>query len=246
MQVVIVDDEQGAIALLKELLLDLPEFEVVASFTDPKLAMDYILKVNRVELLFLDVDMPKISGVELAGVMRKHIEKLVFTTAHSQYAYEAFELQADGFLRKPFGLAKLQTVLRKLYPVNEQERLQSSVEGMLVDDFIFVKVKEDSKLLKVNLRDISVIESKNNYVELLMGDKNVMTKLTLNELAKKLNGQPDFIQVQRSFIINKNYIEYIDGNTLKMVGGERISIGNLYRDQFNVFVEERMFRERKR
>lgn len=244
MTCVIVDDDPHAVEGLVTYMESFPGMEVKATFTDPVEAMAFLLK-NKVSLLLLDVDMPKINGIELANTIRKQVDKLVFTTAHTKYAFDAFESQAEAYLLKPFSLAKMLATLHRLFP-EELEAEKHPTEMGSDEDFIFVKAKQGSKLIKVKLKELVVIESKNNYVELQALDRQVITYMTLSELAKKLNGQPDFIQVQRSFIINKHFIEYVEGNTLVMVSGAKITVGEMYRPTFQSFLEERVIKMGKK
>lgn len=241
---VIVDDDQSAVEGLVSYMESVPGMEVKATFTDPVAAMSFLLK-NRVSLLLLDVDMPKVDGIELANAIRGQVDRLIFTTGHTKYAFAAFESQADAYLLKPFSLAKLLATLHRLFPP-ALETEKTVVDPGGDDDFIFVKAKQGSKLIKVKLKELVVIESKNNYVELQALDRQVITYMSLSELAKKLNGQPDFIQVQRSFIINKHYIEYVEGNTLVMVSGARITVGEMYRPSFQSFMDERIIKMGKK
>ncbi|WP_461790442.1 LytR/AlgR family response regulator transcription factor [Pedobacter sp.] len=243
---VIVDDDQDAVNGLVTYLETFPQIIVENTFTDPVAAMAYLLN-NKVELLLLDVDMPKINGIELTAAVRAQVGKLVFTTGHTKYAFDAFEHQADAYLLKPFSLAKFVATLHRLYPQTKEKEVERVTPEIIADeDFIFVKAKQDSKLVKVKLKELIVIESKNNYVELQALDRQVITYMTLSELAKKLNGQPDFIQVQRSFIINKHYIEYVDGNTLVMASGAKITVGEMYRPTFQSFLDERIIKMGKK
>lgn len=241
---VIVDDDQDAVAGLVTYLETFPQIIVENTFIDPVAAMAYLLN-NKVDLLLLDVDMPKINGIELTAAVRAQVGKLIFTTGHTKYAFDAFEHQADAYLLKPFSLAKFVATLHRLYPPTKEVE-KTTTENIVDEDFIFVKAKQDSKLVKVKLKELVVIESKNNYVELQALDRQVVTYMTLSELAKKLNGQPDFIQVQRSFIINKHYIEYIDGNTLVMASGAKITVGEMYRPNFQSFLDERIIKMGKK
>jgi DNA-binding LytR/AlgR family response regulator len=244
MTCVIVDDDPNAVEGLVSYMKSFPGMEVKATFTDPVAAMSFLLK-NKVSLLLLDIDMPKVDGIELANAIRGQVGKLVFTTGHTKYAFDAFESQADAYLLKPFSLAKFLAALHRLFPANtEIEKTSNDIGGE--EDFIFVKAKQGSKLIKVKLKELVVIESKNNYVELQALDRQVITYMSLSELAKKLNGQPDFIQVQRSFIINKHYIEYVEGNTLVMVSGAKITVGEMYRPTFQLFMDERIIKMGKK
>lgn len=244
MTCVIVDDDPNAVEGLMSYMQNFPGMEIRGTFTDPVAAISF-LKKQRINLLLLDVDMPKVNGIELAASVRHQVDKLVFTTAHTKYAFEAFESQADAYLLKPFSLAKLLTTLHRLFP-EEAEIDKIAIDTLNEEDFIFVKAKQDSKLVKVRLKELIVIESKSNYVELQALDRQVVTYMSLSELAKKLNGQPDFIQVQRSFIVNKHYIEYVDGHTLIMTSGTKITVGEMYWPTFQSFLDDRIIKMGKK
>jgi DNA-binding LytR/AlgR family response regulator len=242
---IIIDDETHALEGLKEYIGTIPELKLIASFSDPLLALRYVQENEPVDLILLDIDMPVITGLELAKEIRSKTKKLVFTTGHSKYAYEAFEVNADAFLLKPYTLGKFVITINKLFSKQETLILDRSKEEE--ENFIFVKSKEDNlKLIKVNLNDIVLIESKQNYVQLNALNKNFLVYISLTELAKKIGIKKEFIQVQRSFIINKNFIEYIDGNTVRMMSGTSITVGELYRKEFKDFVTERLVKMGKK
>lgn len=239
---IIVDDDQNCIDGLLYFLSHFQSIEVKATFTDPVAALSFLVR-NRVELLLLDIDMPSINGIELAKSIRERVNKLVYTTGHTKYAFEAFENQADGYLLKPFTLIKMLSTLHRIFPL--QNDPVTSITA-LDEGFIFVKAKLGSKLVKVKLNELVVIESKNNYIELQTVDQQITTYMTLSEVAKKLIKQPDFIQIQRSFIINKNHIEYIEGNIVVMTSGVKITVGEMFRATFQAFLDERIIKMGKK
>src|SRR3982750_1482359 len=110
---IIIDDEPQAIEGLKTYLAATPQLELLASYTDPVIALKEIVERDNVDLIFLDVDMPKINGIELAKVIRNKTKKLIFTTAHTKYAFDAFEADADAFLWKPYSLGKFIITIEK-------------------------------------------------------------------------------------------------------------------------------------
>ncbi|MFC3561122.1 LytR/AlgR family response regulator transcription factor [Pedobacter jamesrossensis] len=239
---IIVDDEPHAIDGLKRYFEAMPDLELVKTFTDPVKAMIEIVAGEAVDLILLDVDMPGISGIELGKSLRDKTNKMVFTTAHSKYAYDAFELEADAFLLKPYSLSKFISTINKLFPKNASES-----ELADNDDFMFVKSKEDNlRLLKIFYKDIVAVESRLNYVQIHTLEKSVTTYISLTEIAKKLMVFDRFVQFQRSFILAKDYIEYVEGNCIKMQNGTKITVGEYYKKYFNEFVDSKLLKAKRR
>jgi len=239
---IIVDDEPHAIEGLKRYIASVPAIEVIATFTDPVVAMGEISSGGKVDLILLDVDMPGINGIELGEALRSKAEKLVFTTAHSKYAFEAFEIDADDFLLKPYSLAKFLKTIHKLFPQNKT--LADELDG---DDYLFIKSKEDNlRLVKIRYKDIVAIESRLNYIQIHTLDKSVTTYMSLSEMSKKIAHLDYFMQFQRSFIIAPEYIEYVEGHAIKMQNGTRITVGEYYKKYFNDFIDSKLIKARRR
>lgn len=131
---IIVDDEIHAIETLKEYIICIPELELVGIYDNSVTAIRAINSNEKVDLIFMDVDMPKISGLQIAMQVRSKTDKLVFTTAHSRYAFEAFGIDANGYLLKPFSLAVLLKTLYKLFPLEQREN-QLNKTFRLPNDF---------------------------------------------------------------------------------------------------------------
>lgn len=223
---ILIDDEAHALTALQNYLSHVPNMEIAGTFLNPIEALQAIQQREAVDLVLLDVNMPELSGVELARLIRSKTRKLVFTTGHAKYAYEAFEVKADAYLLKPYSLAKFLETIQQL-------ELQVSH----TEDFFFVKSKEDDlKMVKIYFRDITAIESKLNYIRIYTAEKQVTTYLSLTEMAKILSKQPGFMQVHRSFIVHTAQIRAVDGNTLEMSDGLKITVGELYRKAFNDFL----------
>lgn len=239
---IIIDDEQHAIEGLKKYIDSVPELTLIQSYTDPLQALKAITEGEPVDLILLDVDMPKITGIELSKAIRSKTQKLIFTTAHTKYAYDAFEADAEAFLLKPYTLGKFVITINKLFPTKPH-----ADAGMEKDDFFFVKSKEESpKIIKVKYKDVVAVESKLNYVMIHTPAKNIVTYMSLTEMAKILNNSDDFIQLHRSFIVRKDQMESIDGNTIKMVNGIQITVGDHYRKEFADFINTRLIKAGKK
>ncbi|WP_316829696.1 LytTR family DNA-binding domain-containing protein [Pedobacter aquatilis] len=239
---IIVDDEPHAIEGLRRYIEAVPAIEIVNTYTDPIKAMMEISSGEAIDLVLLDVDMPGITGIELGESLKPKVRKLVFTTAHSKYAYEAFKVEADDFLLKPYSLASFLKTINKLFPQNQA--LASSQDS---DDYMFIKSKEDNlRLIKIRYKDIVAVESKLNYIQIHTLDRSVTTYMSLLEMSKKLAQFEWFMQFQRSFIIAPEYIEYIEGNAIKMQNGTRITVGDYYKKYFNDFVDSKLIKARRK
>ena len=229
---IIIDDEPHAIEGLKGYISQIPKLSLVASYTDPLVALKEIRLQEGIDILFVDVDMPKINGLELAKEIRSKTKKLIFTTAHTKYAFEAFEVKADAYLLKPYSVGKFIITINDLFPDDNEKKTQ-----MVTNDFFFVKSKDDNlKILKIKYADVIAVESRQNYVMIYTSKKSILTYMTLTEIAKILTLMPNFMQLHRSYLINLNHVEMIDGNLVKMINEIKITVGDNYRNAFHSFV----------
>lgn len=239
---IIIDDEEHAIEGLKKYIEAVPELNLVKSFMDPVHALNEMKGVEEVDLVLLDIDMPGVNGIDLAKIIRHKTQKLVFTTGHSQYAYEAFEVEADAYLLKPYNLAKFLATIMKLFP--SEMNTHSTVSSTTEETYFYAKNREDNlKLTKVNYADICSVESQQNYVKIHLEQGFVVTYMSLTEMGKMLIKRPNFLQVQRSFIVNMDQVVTIDGNLLKLKSGSTITVGgDKYRGHFLKYVEDKLIR----
>lgn len=227
---VIIDDHAHAIEGLTEFIKVVPELSLVAAYTDPISALHAFSSLSEIDLILMDIDMPGMSGIELAKILRPITRFLVFTSAHSNYGYQAFKVEADGFLLKPYSIADFVSVIYKL---------TRRVENSEPKKFFFVKNKsEENKIVKINFSDVIAVESKLNYVLIHILQKQVTTLMTLSEISGFFSNRPSFVQFQRSFIISLDYIQAIDGMTIIMVNKIQLTVGDFYRSSFRKFLEE--------
>lgn len=236
---IIIDDEPYAIEGLKAFIDLIPNLKVVKSYTDPVYALTDIDSVGKVDLILLDVDMPHISGIELSKQIRQKTDKLVFTTGYTQYGYEAFEADADAYLLKPYSLSKFTATIAKLFP----QAVKPAREPVVTDEFFFVKNKyEQLKIVKINFKEIVSVEGQQNYVLIHTLSKKVLTYMSLTEISKILMQLPNFMKFQRSFIICVDHIDSIDGNTIRMVNGQTMTVGDYYRKDFVNFLASKLLK----
>jgi two-component system LytT family response regulator len=233
---IIVDDEEHAITGLKDYITSFPNLHLLKAYQNPLDALKEISYTQKIDLLFVDADMPVVSGIDLAKAVRSKTKKLVLTTAHSKYAYDAFEVEADAFLLKPYTLAKFSSTIIKLFP-------GAPIENTLDDDFFFVKNRDDGlKLVKINYEDVVAVESLQNYIKIHTPAEKIVTYISLSEIKKKLLHKSSFIQIHRSFIISKQFITKIDGGTIILNGNLKVTIGASYKDAINRFIKEKTLR----
>jgi len=238
---IIIDDEHKSINSLEKYISTLPNLLISASYTSPKQALEEINKMDEVDLILMDIDMPEISGLDLARAIRTKTRKLIFTTAHAKYAYDAFEAEGDAYLLKPYSLLKFTNVITKFFPAESKHAQKRNSS-----EFFFVKSKNNHNLINIRFSDIISIESKLNYVEIQTLQHKILTHMTLSEIAAFLNMEGGFLRFQRSFIISERYIQYIDGYTIHMQGGLKVSVGEFYRKDFNEFISGRTIKSAKR
>jgi two-component system LytT family response regulator len=211
-----IDDEPIALDIVRMHAAKVPFLQLEATFINAFEALDYLNK-NEIDLLFLDVKMPDISGIELYNsLVRKPL--LVFTTAYSEHAVTGFELEALDYLLKPF------TFVRFLKSCNKaQEILQNR---STVPSHMFIKDGYDT--VKILLEEIRYIEATGNYMKYVLQEKEILTRATLKETIDLLP-ESQFIQTHRSFILNRTYIQKIERHQVT-IDQHNIPIGAAYMD----------------
>ncbi|MDN3580926.1 LytR/AlgR family response regulator transcription factor [Mucilaginibacter flavus] len=237
---IIIDDEQFSVEVVTKYIKLLPKLNIVGIYNKPELALDEIKEDDSIDLLFMDVDMPNMSGIELAKALRSKTRKLIFTTAHSKYALDAYEAEGDAFLLKPFTFAKFSTTVKRLFPNESAPKPALNLN----DDYFLVKNKEeDLRIIKVNYKDVIAFESSHNYVKIHLADtKTILAYLTIKDVLALIANRPEFKQLHRAFIISTDCISYIEGNVIKMQNNLTFTVGESYRPEFVNYVSNKLFR----
>ena len=222
---IIVDDEPMAREILENHLEKIDAIEVVASC---KSAIDAfnIISNQKIDLIFLDINMPEISGLSFAKSINKNI-KIIFTTAYREYAIDGFDLQAVDYLLKPISFERLLQGVNKYLNENQQLPVleMEEIEQEKSESFF---VRSERKMIKINFSEILFIESLADYIKIHMVDKNVVTRETISNLEARLP-QPDFLRVHRSFIVAINAIDSFTAELVEM-GKKQIPISRSYKD----------------
>ncbi len=235
---VIIDDDQHAIDGLAKYIGAFPGLRLIDGFTDPFMALTALANAEMMDVIFMDIDMPKISGIELSKEIRHKTRKLIFTTGHTEYAYEAFKINADDYLLKPFTQGEFMISMNKVLPDDK---------GLSRNDFFFVRNKEENhKTVNIKYKDVIVVESQRNCVLIHTTSKEVLTYMSLNEISKLFKEHPDFAQFHRSFIISYQHIDYIYGNSIRMTNGVTVTVGDYYRKSFTDFLTTHLIKAKRK
>lgn len=235
----LVDDEPLALQLLETYVIRTPFLSLQGKYSSAVKAMDG-LKERPVDLLFLDIQMPDLSGIEFSRMVDKQT-RIIFTTAFSQYALDGFKVNALDYLLKPISYADfLQAVKKALewYEMKQKSEQTLSIEQPKQSDE-FIYVKSDYKLLQIPLKRILYIEGLKDYVKIhLEGEtRSILSMITLRSLEEKLPSSL-FIRVHRSFIVQKERIKIIDHNRI-VFGKEYIPISDSYKEVLNQYLESK-------
>lgn len=234
---IIVDDEQHAIDILVHYVSQTPFLNLVGSTTNPIEALEMVAR-QKVDLVFLDIQMPELSGIDFVKAINGKA-KVILTTAYSEFALESYELDVVDYLLKPIRLPRFLTAVQKAVKEMEAEHSEKpAVEGD--DDYIFVKTESKGKLLKINLADIDFIEGMKNYMAVHCGGKKILVYTSMKDLEEKLTGKK-FIRVHKSFIIPIAKITGIEGNVVRLKNvNEEILIGESYKPALMEIIRNRM------
>ena len=223
---IIVDDEPVAREILENHLARLDSIEVIASC---KNAIDAfkVISESVVDLVFLDINMPEVSGLSFARSINKNI-KIIFTTAYREYAVDGFDLQAVDYLLKPISFERLQQAIEK-YRGESTEHKARAYKEVIDDQPDHLFVRSDRKMIRINFNEVSFIESIGDYLKIHIKENTVITRETISTLEGKLPTE-DFIRIHRSFIVALKSItsytsEYVE------INDRQLPISRSYKDQ---------------
>ncbi len=230
--VVAVDDEPLALQLVKGYIEKTDFLSLAGAFDNPVEAISFIEGAD-IDLVLLDIQMPDITGTELARVIAGG-PKVIFTTAYEKYALEGFRLDAVDYLLKPFSYAEFLKAVRKAQKLIDAERKELPVVEVK-NDFLFVK--SEYKIRRINFSEVHYIEGLKDYIKIWMINekKPVLSLTTLKSVEAKLPAEK-FMRVHRSFIVNLDTVKVIERNRI-VYGEVRIPVTDQYRENFQKFLE---------
>ena len=213
-----IDDEPRALEVVQIHAAKVPFLALKATFTDAFEAIPYLQK-NKVDLLFLDIKMPDISGIEFVNILQK-VPMVIFTTAFSEYAVKGFELDAVDYLLKPFSLARFTKACNKALEIK-------GLRNENVIDFIFLKTGYEEE--KVFFEEILYIEAEGNYMAFVLKNRKLLSRQNIAEVIELLP-ENQFVRLHRSYIVGIKHIQKIARQSVWVAGNE-ISVGASYEDK---------------
>lgn len=226
MKAIAIDDEPIALEIIKSMASKVPFLELKATFTDAFKALEYLQKES-IDLLFLDIKMPDISGIDLFRSLSKK-PLVIFTTAYSEHAVASFELDAVDYLLKPFSLARFLKGCNKAY---ELYNFRNATD---ISDHLYIKTGYEQ--VKVMFEEICYLEATGNYVTFVLKEKNILSRSTFIEAINLL--PPDkFVRVHRSYVVAKNKIDKIE-RTQVTVNKTTIPVSEAYSDNLSAALKK--------
>ncbi|WP_326984048.1 LytTR family DNA-binding domain-containing protein [Chryseobacterium sp. MYb264] len=227
MNCIIVDDEPLARAEMQSLIHEVSSIEISGNFSNVPAAMEF-LKMNEIDLVFLDIEMPLISGLEFAESLPKNT-LVIFTTAYSQYALKSYELDAVDYLLKPIDKQRLEKAINKavLYKELLNETVKNTIESNTAD-FLFIKA--DRRYYKINFSDIKFIEGLKDYVVIHTQSQKLITAMNLKTIHQRIPTNL-FLRVSKSYVVNMNFIDSFDNHNIYIADAE-IPLGEVYKSEF--------------
>jgi len=223
----IVDDELHALNVLSDYIIRTPNINLVGKCDDPLLALQEINDIVP-DVAFFDIEMPNISGIELSKLVKKEIS-IIFTTAHPNFAVDAFDCGSYDFLLKPI---KYERFLRSIQKIAEIRKvLNQDPVAHFQKDHIFIQSGLKGQMIRINLEDIVYIESLNNYIIIHVNNEKYIVYLTLKETLETLPANW-FSRIHKSIIVNDDKIKSIEGNRVIIDDKTKLAIGSTYKDAF--------------
>ena len=238
---IIVDDEPLAVKLIESFVAKTPDLELLGSFTDSVEAINAV-KEQKPNLLFLDIQMPDLNGMELAHMIPAET-KVVFTTAFKEYAFESYEVSALDFLLKPIRYNKFMVAVEKAKEwLDRNDRAEEKSEKSANNDQSNLFVRVDGELRNITIQNIIYVNGMKDYVMFyLEGEpKPLITHLTMKAVEEMLPAEK-FLRVHRSYIVAVDKIRKIDRNNCIYIGNEIIHVPDGYLEAFHNFLETRTF-----
>jgi len=231
-----VDDEPLALRQIVSYIDQTPFLQLLGKFSNALMVNEY-LATNAVDLIFLDINMPDINGVELAKSI-VNPPKIIFTTAYSEYAIEGYKVNALDYLLKPVEYEAFLSAVTKAKNIIKKERLIET-ELKKSDDYLFIK--SGQKLIRINFNDIKYLEAQKEYVCINLINGEPVRTLTRLKNIEEILPKKNFMRIHRSFIVNLNHIVTVERNRIIYSNKEFIVVSDTYLNQFMDFINNNFY-----
>lgn len=226
---IVIDDEPLAREGIAGYVTQVPFLDLVG-ICDSAISAMALLKIQKVDLMYLDIQMPSLTGLDFIKTI-ENPPRVIFTTAYSNYAIQGFELNAIDYLLKPISFDRFLKASNKAYDAFTLNSQKQNIEKN--EEFFFIKT--DKKILKIYFDDILYIESLNDYVKIFTQTERHLVLLNMKAILTYLS-ETKFMRIHKSFVISLNKIDSIDGNLIK-IGNTSLTIGRDYKDKINQFIQ---------
>jgi DNA-binding LytR/AlgR family response regulator len=237
MNCIAIDDELLALDIISEFCSKISYLNLIGTYTNPLDAVE-LLNSNKIDLIFLDIHMPHINGIEFLKLLYNP-PLIIFTTAYKEHAFQGFEYDAVDYLIKPFACDRFTKSVNKAQQLMKLKNLgDSSNEDKPINSSGFMMVKVEYSTIRVNLDDILYIEGLKDYVKIYTGGKTILTKTTMKNTDEKLPSDR-FFRVHKSYIVSINKIDKIENSRI-VIGKQRIPIGESFRIPFLKMVNKNL------
>lgn len=231
---IIIDDEPHARTEINDLIGITPNIICLGSFENIGEALDYLKQSEPVDIVFCDVSMPDIDGLEAGGILKEYCHYLIYVTAHRFHGPETYEVKASGYLLKPVRFNKFTKQIQLILKDKEGTLWRESE-----DETIFVKGSDKNSFLPINAQGIIYIQGLDNYIKFHTTEGEKITYMQLKDLDATLMRQQRYLRVAKSIIISLKYLEKVDGYVAYMKTGEIFNIGKVYRPAFKNLLQQR-------
>lgn len=230
-----VDDEPPALKQMQDYISRVPYLNLLSTFTNPINALEY-MKVYKVDLLFLDIQMENINGMQLLNLLTDK-PKVILTTAYDSYAIEAFSKDVNDYLLKPFSFERFLKATEKIYNELQTATLAQKETQQVTEKENYFFIKTEFRVEKVVFNDILYIEGLKEYLGICTSKKRVLTLKSFDDILKILPSD-NFIRVHKSFIVAVDKIDSIEGNQIK-ISDKKIPIGPKFKEAFFLCLKNR-------
>ncbi|WP_168187468.1 LytTR family DNA-binding domain-containing protein [Pedobacter sp. G11] len=229
---IIIDDEPHALAELEELIDTVPGVKLSRSFSNAREAISFLDQNGEVDVIFSDINMPGLSGIDAAEMLQRYCNFLIYVTAYRDYALDAIRAKVRGYLMKPLSYVDFAKQIMEI-------RSELSFHSLRNDNFIFLKGDHKNNFKKVNCEEIVYIKALLNYVQVFTGKDEHMTYSLLGDVERELSYTNLFIRISKSIIISLLHLEMVEGNVVFLNNGLSFPVGIPYRERLTAFLKNR-------
>lgn len=224
------DDELPALELIRNYVSQVPELQLLHSFNDAVSAGEFLRK-NRIDILFVDINMPDINGIDLVSSLQEK-PMIIFTTAYKKFAYEGFELEAVDYLLKPISPDRFKKSIHKAIELLQLKTLPKDKP----EESVFVR--SEYKMVKIELADIDYVEGLEDYIKIhIAGSRPVLTLMTMKAFIEKLPADR-FLRIHRSYIVSLNKIGSVGNKKVILKSGIVLPVSDTYIAELNKYISK--------